>query len=257
MVGTEYAPALSPRRDVVELPGAHGSLPLWRDPLSEITVNLVVRVLRGASQDTLRQRWNTLINLLGTGTNQPIQLTRIRGEHEDTAEAQLLTTNAPPFDASQPWLEIQIVLTIPAGVWGSDFIEQDLDLDEDEQDSDIGLASSMPVSDLMIRVAGPLSTITIEDNVSGTGFEWGGNVVVPASGYLIIDSRTMRAYIRDNDDWEASGTDVSGTLAFTGYGPLTLTARTTGEGKETSLSVSSSGTAGGSALTIRAMPATA
>lgn len=257
MVGTEYAPPLSPRHAVVEVPGVHGALPLWDDPLSEIAVTLVCRVLAGDSPDVLRERWNTFINLLGTGTNQPIELSRVRGDHVDYADAQLLTTTAPVYDAAQRWIEITLVLNIPSGRWGGEVEEQTLSQSGASQTSEIGLNSSMPVSNSQIMVDGPLATITITDDVSNTGIEWGGNVLVPASSYLFVDTRTMRAYIKDEPDWEASGTEASGTLAFIGHGPLTLTSKTTGAGKESSISVTSSGGSDGGTFVLRARPATA
>lgn len=253
--GTEYAPALSPRTVTIEIPGMHGALPFWEDPLSSITVALTVRVL-GATDDVLRTRWNTLISLLGNGTNQPIELTRTRGTEVDYAEAKLVSTTAPEFNVVG-WIQTTIVLMIASGRWGSEFVEDPLTIPGSDQESQIALASSMPVSDMLVRVQGPLSTVTITDNVSGTGISWGGAVVVPMSNYLIIDMSTMNAYIRNDSAWTAAGTNVSATLVFTGNGPLTLTSQTTSTGKESSVTVTASGHSGSTALTIRARPVTA
>lgn len=94
--GTEYAPALAPRRAVIEPPGVHYSIPQWNDPLSQVTVSLKVRVI-DLSPELLASRWNTLIGLLGMGTNQPVTLTRVRGTVEETADAQLVSMTTPDF----------------------------------------------------------------------------------------------------------------------------------------------------------------
>src|ERR1044072_1064105 len=75
--GTEYAPALAPRRAVIQAPGWRYAIPQRNDPLSQITVSLKIRIV-DLTPETLASRWNTLMGLLGMGTNQPITLTRDR-----------------------------------------------------------------------------------------------------------------------------------------------------------------------------------
>lgn len=255
--GTEYAPALNPRRVVVEVPGVHGQIPMFDDPISAITVVLTVRV-HGADDDALRMRWNTLVSLLGMGTKQAVELTRHRDEHTDIAAAQLLSSTPPEFNAAGQWIQTVIVMNIPSGRWSpEDFIEDSLLIPGSDQESDIALASAMPVSDFLVRVQGPLSTITITDNISNTGISWGGATVIPVGEFLIVDMIAMRAWQRSDSQWVASGTDRSATLVFIGSGPLTLVSRTTLAGKESSVTVTASGTSGATELDLRGRPVTA
>jgi hypothetical protein len=238
--GTEYAPPLAPRRAVVEVPQAHYALPLWDDPLSQITLGLKVRV-QGRTEWRLRENWELLTGLLGMGTNRPLALTRHRGDFVDAADGQLVSSDSPAFSCPQSRVDVQLVFNIPGGAWRSLQPTDQYFAPGSGQTVTAALFSTRPIVDALIRVPGPVGLLQLTDVLSGTGIEWSkGSLVVPAGGYLLIDVAAMHAAIVTEDTWDlTAGTPASGRLVFTGYGPLTLTSRGLGPsgGVETGLDV--------------------
>jgi hypothetical protein len=227
--GTEYAPALAPRRAVLEVPNTHYALPLWNDPLSQITVSLAIRV-KGVDADDLQSRWMDLMALLGMGTNQPVTLTRHTGSFSYTADAQLVSMATPDFSCPRSRVDATIVFNIPGGAWrGPQVTTQYFN---GTHTLPAALASNLPIADPLLMVAGPVTTFQLTDNTSNTSIFWGdGNTTVASGKYLIIDPKYMRARVVDAmTNWNfSSGTNVTGALEFRGNGPLTFTARTSGE----------------------------
>lgn len=253
--GTEYAPALSPRRSTLEIPGVHYEIPSWGDPMSSITLSLNLR-LQYQTADALREGWNLITGLLGMGTNMPVQVQRIRGSVTEQADAQLISSTSPDFLCSTNRADPQIVMNIPGGSWRGDQLDQDFPVGE-EQSVVVSEESTRPIADALLRVPGPLVTLGVTDTVSGTGVSWGGgSLSVPEDEWLLIDVMKMRAAILDADSWNVDdGEPASGSLVFTGFGPLSLVSRRSGpDGDPVSgLTVTMSGGTG--PLTIRARPA--
>jgi len=227
MEGTEYAPALAPRRAVIEVPGAHYAVPQWNDPLSQISVALKIRLV-DSSPETLASRWNTLMGLLGMGTNQPITLTRVRGSVEETAEAQLVSMNTPDFSCPGNWADATIIFNVPGGAWRGPQTTQTFFNGTGTLPN--ALASTVPIADALLLLKGPATSLTVTDNTSTTAIFWGdGSSTVNASQWLLIDPRYMRARLQTSETWSfSSGTNVTGALEFRGYGPLTFTSRGAG-----------------------------
>lgn len=253
---TEYAPALAPRRAVVEIPQVHYALPLWDDPLSEITLGLTVRVT-GSDAASLRGYWNTLTGLLGMGSNQPVKLTRHRGNHIEGADGQLVSSTSPDFSCATSRADVQLVFNIPGGSWRSvDPVDQYFGSGSNQEVA-TARESTRPIADALIRVPGPVGMVALTDVISGTGIQWTqASLSVPAGGFLLIDVAAMQAAIVTEDTWDFSaGTPASGTLVFTGYGPLTLTSRRWGPRAEpvTGLDVTLNGSPG--PLTVRSKTA--
>lgn len=250
---TEYAPALAARRATVEIPGVHYQIAKWDDPMSAINLGLRVRV-QGTDPDDLREQWNILTGLLGMGTNQPIEVTRHRGDHVEYADAQLISTTSPDFFCDSNRADVQIILNIPGGAWRGEYVEQDFTINATSS-STVGLESTMPIVDPLIRVPGPVGAITVQDTVSGTAVNWTkGTNTVPGGNYLLIDPSLMVAHIITSPVWTFTGTNVSGRLVFTGVGPLTITSRRTGPSATvtSSLVVTTTETAGPVKIRARA-----
>lgn len=225
--GTEYAPALSPRRAVLEPPSTHYAIPQWNDPLSQITVSLRIRVL-GADPEDLASRWNILMGLLGMGTNQPITLTRIRGSIEETASAQLVSMNTPDFSCPSRRADATIIFNVPGGSWrGQETTETYYNGTTSLPNA---LLSTVPIVDAALLLRGPATSLLVEDDTSETAIFWGdGSSTVGSNQWLLIDPRYMRARIHGSESWSFdSGTNVSGALEFRGNGPLTFTSRGSG-----------------------------
>ena len=228
MDGTEYAPALSPRRAVVEIPRVHYALPLWDDPLSEITISMTVR-LRAGTPEQLSAHWDTLTGLLGMGSNRPLLLERHRGARTESCEAQLVSTTSPDFNCPEDWAQVQIILSTPGGAWRGPVEDQDF-APGAAQVLETAELSTRPMADCVLRLAGPATGVRVMDDLSQTGISWGGGSLVVADGsWLFIDCATMQAEIRDDPDFDgAGGISASGTLAMIGYGVFAPVTRRVG-----------------------------
>ncbi|AYD81224.1 minor tail protein [Streptomyces phage JustBecause] len=226
--GTEYAPALAPRRAVIEIPGVHYAIPQWNDPLSQITVSLRVRLVDGDAE-SLASRWNTLMGLLGMGTNQPITLTRVRGTIEETADAQLVSMNTPDFSCPGSRADATLIFSIPGGAWrGAETTVTFFNSASNTLAN--ALASTVPIADALLLLKGPATSLTVTDNTSTTTIFWGdGSSSVSAAQWLLIDPRYMRARLQSSETWSfTTGINVTGALEFRGNGPLTFTSRGSG-----------------------------
>jgi hypothetical protein len=252
---TEYAPSLAPRRSVVEIPSTHYQIPKWDDPMSAITLGLKLRV-QGDTPDDLRGLWNDLTGLLGMGTNQPIELTRIRDSHTESADGQLVSTTSPDFFCDSNRADVQIILNIPGGAWRGDYVEQGFAINNTTS-STVGLTTTAPIVDSLIRVPGPIGSVTIKDTVSSTSVNWtkAGSTVVPSGQYLLIDPYNMIAHIVTTPVWTFTGTNVSGRLVFQDLGPFTITSRRSGPSLTVTSSVQITSTETAGPVVIRARAA--
>lgn len=228
LAGTEYAPALAPRRAVIETPGTHYAIPQWNDPLSQITVSLKIRVV-DLTPEALASRWNTLMGLLGMGINGPITLTRVRGSIEETAEAQLVSANTPDFNCPSNRADVTLIFNIPGGSWRGPQTDQTF-FNGTGNVLPNALASTVPIADALLLLKGPATALTVTDNTSSTTVFWGdGSSSVNASQWLLIDPRYMRARLQSSESWSFStGTNVGGALEFRNNGPLTFTSKGSG-----------------------------
>lgn len=228
MEGTEYAPALAPRRAVIEIPGTHYAIPQWNDPLSQITVALKIRVV-DTTPEALASRWNTLMGLLGMGTNQPITLSRVRGTIEETADAQLVSMNTPDFSCPSNRADATIIFNIPGGAWRGPQTDATF-FNGSANTLPNALSSTVPIADSLLLLTGPATSLQVTDNTSQTSIFWGdGSQTVSASQWLLIDPRNMQARLQTSASWNlTTGTNVTGALEFRGFGPLTFTSRGAG-----------------------------
>ena len=224
---TEYAPALAPRRAVVEIPATHYQIPKWDDPMSAITLGLKVRV-QGDDANDLRGLWNSLTGAFGMGNNQPVELTRVRGTNTETADGQLVSTTSPDFFCSTNRADVQIIFNIPGGSWRGPYVEQGFAINNTTT-SNVGLSTTAPIVDSLIRVPGPVGSITVRDVVSNTAVNWTkGSLTVPSGQYLLMDPYNLIAHIVTSPVWTFTGTNVSSRMVFTDLGPFTITSRSGG-----------------------------
>lgn len=226
--GTEYAPALAPRRSVVEIPGVHYAIPQWNDPLSQVTVGLKIRIV-DLTPEAMASRWNVLMGLLGMGINQQIVLTRIRGSIEETADAQLVSMNTPDFSCPGGRLDATIIFNVPGGAWRGPLTTATF-FNGASNTLPNAVASTVPIADSLLLLRGPATALTVTDNTSATTIFWGdGSSSVSSAQWLLIDPRYMRARLQTTENWSlTAGSNVTGALEFRGNGPLTFTSRGSG-----------------------------
>lgn len=117
---------------------------------------------------------------------------------------------------------------------------------------------SGPVADAVLRVRGPFSVVVVVDDASATGNSWSGTALV-STDYLFIDLATLTARRSTSaTDWVTGGTDVSGGLSRQALGSLQLQPTPSIADPaipECSVTVTGTGFAGTTALTVRAQPA--
>lgn len=226
--GTEYAPSLAPRRAVIETANTHYAIPQWNDPLSQITIGLKIRIV-DSSAEGVASRWNTLMGLLGMGTNQPITLTRIRGSIQETTEAQLVSMASPDFSCPANRVDATILFNAPGGAWRGPQTDQTF-FNGSTNTLPNALESTAPIVDALLLLKGAATSLTVTDNTSNTSIFWGdGSLTVSSAQWLLIDPRYMRARIHATENWSlTTGTNVTGALEFRGNGPLTFTSRGSG-----------------------------
>lgn len=224
--GTEYAPAIAPRRAVIEVPNTHYAIPQWNDPMSQVTVTLKIRVT-DTTAEGLASRWNTLMGLLGMGTNQSLTLSRVRGAIEETAEAQLVSGNTPDFSCTANRADVTLIFNLPSGGWRGTQTDVNF-LNGSSNVLPNALASTIPIADALLLLKGPATALTVTDNNSGTAIFFSGTSVTSAQ-WLLVDPRYMRARLQTSATWDFTfGTNVTGGLEFRGNGPLTFTSRGSG-----------------------------
>lgn len=220
--GSSYASEISPRRVNLEVPGVHGEIPQWNDPLSSTNVVFNVRV-REANPESLRQKWQYLRALMRTGNNNPVTVRRLESGQVLSAQMQLLSMSEPDFYCAAGMVTTTIMLHNPSGRWSAiNTTEQELAIPGTDQILTAAAASSGPITDALVRVRGPVSSITMRDNTNDTGFQWQLSPTISSGQYLLVDCGSFTAWRNTTDDWEQRGSDVSSGLRTIGNGMLSL-----------------------------------
>ena len=227
---TEYAPALAPRRLDAKVPGRHYQIPAYKDPMSESTVSMRIR-MRGTSAADLANYWDLLTGLLWNGSSDGLQLKRWRqGVTEETATAQLLTRSTPDFHSNANILDTTVVFNIPGGCWRGPVV-QDNYTGQGTWTSSLATSSTMPCNDAQILVTGPVTSFMLRDGITRTGVRWGGlGQTVPSGSYLLINTDVMRAGINSTPTWDTLSVNASSSLIMVDDGPLVVASRWSGDG---------------------------
>lgn len=258
--GTEYAPAISPRRFNLEIPGYHGQIPMWNDPLEPMKVGMLCEIT-GTNQSSLRQRWDRFYSLLGAGKYRRVKLERYRGIYlsSDTdfdpladhnrsfgeyAWGQLESMSSPDYNHSRKMLRTQLVFNVPAGQWRSNKEYTETFLGNGRFYPVLSRVSTSPVYSMHIRVqGGPGSGVgslyhwSLVDGYSDTGFAWDDPVGdgLPSGQWLYCSTNTMRCYTSTVKDWPDEDEDffdfvarINGQPSWADFryvfsGPLQLT----------------------------------
>lgn len=252
--GSSYASEIAPRRVNLQVPGVHGEIPQWNDPLSSTTVVFNVRV-RDGEPEQLRQKWQYLRSLMRTGSNNPVVVRRLEADQTLSAQMQLLSMSEPDFYCAAGMVTTTIMLHNPSGMWQSiTTTEQQLATPGTDQFLSVAAASSGPITNALFRVRGPISNITVRDNTNDTGFQWQLSPVISASQYLLVDCGSYTAWRNTTDSWEERSADVSSGLRTTGNGMLNLVSMPSFVigNNSSSVTVTTAGTSGNTQLHVLA-----
>lgn len=212
LVGSSFAPPVSPRRVDLELPHMHGQVPLWDDPLSAQKLTLKVRI-EDPDPAGLQQKWEHLRSLMWTGSNRGLTIRRVMAGQVTSAFGQLETMNEPDFWLARGMIDVVMLFNIPYGRWQSiESYEHELEPTQGKTVEVPFVAdSTAPVTDALFRVEGPTQSnwsFSIEDRTSRTGFSLNVNDPLDEGEYVIVDPGNYSVwYNGDDPSWDAR--DVS------------------------------------------------
>ena len=254
MEGSSHSTSIAPRRVNLVVPGMHGEIPAWNDPLGTTEITLRVRI-RDTDPASLERKWIYLRSLCMTGQNNPVVLRRETEDHNAFAHVQLLTMSEPDFYCAAGIVDTVMVFHNPSGRWQDARTPEDqtLTLPGAQQIVVAAAESSAPITEALFRVKGPVSSINIRNPYNDTGFNWFAPTSLGANQWAIIDTKNYQAWVNTTDDWDARQTDVSRTLYTEGNGMLSMTPLVTlNIGDNSNITaVSGSGIGAGSELVVR------
>lgn len=241
----------------LSVPRMHGTVPVWQVGMESSSIIFRVRIT-GATDTELNTRWNALVRQLGVGANRPVLLTRTRATSGSTngrvttAFAQLASIEQPDFSCAAGYVTTTIVFNIPSGRWAGAWTEETLTFGT--QVADIAADGTMPITDAMVRVKGPINSLSVFDNVSQTGFTWSG-ANITTDQWLLVDMQSFTAWAKNDAGYDLNDTNVSALLRSTGLGWLALVPGLSGDTSASSITVTGGGTSGATVATLRARPA--
>lgn len=257
LVGSSFAPAVSPRRVDLEIPLMHGQVPLWDDPLPAQKLTLKVRI-EDSQPDMLRQKWEHLRALMWTGANRGLTIRRVMAGQVTSAFGQLETMSEPDFWLARGMVDVVMVFNIPYGRWESiQTQEVDLPLNGQEVQIPFVAESTGPITNMLFQVKGPTATewsLTVRDETSRTGFVLARYEHIPTDDYWVVDPENYRAWDNQTDsDWNARHEDRSTYLRPLGVSMLQLVSVPSFQvgNRSTNITISSTGFTSGSYLKVR------
>lgn len=291
--GTFYRPPITARANLLTIPGRHGVVDVDPAPIfDEPQLTLAVTLLDGAT--TLDAAQAELSGLLSTPT---LTVTRVVDDVAAWAYARLVAAVCTEYLWGQA-ARFQVVLALPGvflrgvpggvgyapgaigpgdyfdgdspgaywtgvphastSVWDGSTSHVPTPTASTSATLDSLAGSTAPITDAVLRLAGPLTSAVVTDAVTGTGLSWSG-ATIAAGTYLYLDAATLRAWSSTSGgQWTPGGTDRTAGLDYPGAGPLQLwPAAQDGDpaDRQVHVTVALSGMGEGTALTVRAAPA--
>lgn len=264
--GTEYSSAVAVRRVNLESPGLHGQVPMWMDPLDTLKIQLRLRALkpRGAAQTVLHNNVRTIQGLFRAGGYiqsqssiiTPLEVIRDRDGLRMRALAQLESISPVDYSHTGGFADMTVVLNAPRGVWESTTTEDAVFVGNvNGQSYSTGVKTVLPFYPL-IRVAGPLTSVTIRDVFSNTGVMWTRSPGITSGRFLLIDPYLMGAWDKATNGFDPNDPGTNDARAYLheiGNGPFNATSFRTSTTPVTlsSIDVVLLGGTGGTPVTLR------
>lgn len=255
--GNLWRPPVSVRRNVVEVPGRHGALGARRAPVfAEPTLNLRFAPLQDDHVD-LEAAVNELTAVL---TAPEVAVTRLSGGLETSAVVELVSIGHERPGAQIPYATVDAVLAVP-GVFfrGSESSSGEVSVSNGATVSVSHLGEGTgPVGDAIFRFRGPLTSVGVTDEATGTGISWEGSLTKDQYLYLHPDSLSARRST-GSSAWASGGTDVTGGVDYPPSGvlqawPVMVDASEPGV-RDVRLRVEGNGFGSTSSLVVRGAPA--
>jgi hypothetical protein len=207
------------RRTTVTLPGIHGTINIGLPVYDEQQIVVDANV-KAATEDSLEEAINQLLALCGTPT---LTLTRSSGGITSTAAAELVSI------AHDDWVpvvatHVVAIFAIPDAMFRGPIVtSDDLVFSGTLTAQEIASLSgaSAPISDAVVRVTGPATSVTLTDPSSATGITWSG--ALAAGQYLFLRGRPLMARISSSaTDWLSGGVSVLAAIGYPAAGRLQM-----------------------------------
>lgn len=252
--GSMWRAPVNVRGKVLETPGRHGVRTYGVPEFDEPQVKLVLEPMHPSLAE-LEAAEAELVALLSA---PGLTLTRALVTYTGTAAARLVSVVSDEFEDATPWARFEVALAVPSVFF------RGVSADSASQVVVSGntyslphLASSTgPVSDAVLRFAGPLSSATAIDPVTSTGISWTG--ALAAGEFVFLHPASLTARLSTSATaWATGGEDVSSGVSRAAAGPLQIWPRMadTDPGvRAAELTVTGTGFAGTTALVVRAQP---
>lgn len=254
MESTQFASEISPRRVSLQVPRMHGEIPAWDDPIDSTGVVIRVRI-QDSDPDMLERKWNHLRAHTLLGGNRAVILVRESELSNTSAQVQLESMSQPDFWCAAGIVDTTMVFHNPSGRWQESVPQDQLLLIPGTQQEVFAVSdSTAPITNALLRVQGPVSSVEVRNDANDTGLRWSSATAVTSGNYLLIDCENFEAWANTSNEWGARHTDVSRDLLSVGTAPLTLTPipSVTFGSNTSSVTVSSTGTEENSELHIQA-----
>lgn len=221
VAGTVWRPDIGTVRSPVTIAGRHGSIDRGLPVFAEPKLTLVVDLDAHDSQTDLEAAGNAVIGLLAA---PQLIITRVSGDLVTSVEARLESVSHSDFLWSRT-ATITAVFALPSVFWRED-VQTSTPVVLTGSAADVTVAhlagSTAPARGAVLRVAGPATSVAVNEMLTGTGLSWTGTGLV-AGQYLYIDVDRLRAWrSASSSQWTQGGTDVSGGLDYPAAGRLQL-----------------------------------
>lgn len=251
--GSTWRAPVQVRTKNLEIPDMHGVVPIGLPVFEAPQVSLDLKCGTG-SQETVESVSNELLALLSA---PGLTLGRESGGVVTSAVPRLVGISLGDFIWNHS-ARFVALLDIPGVFFRAASVDTTPTVIVSGQTYTLGGlgVGTAPITDSVLRVRGPLTSITVTDPVSGTGVTWTGNLL--ADTFLFLHPSTATARVGTASDWESGGTDVSGSMSRPGTGRLQIWPRMAVSDpavRQSRLTVTGSGFSGATTLTVRAQPA--
>lgn len=251
--GSLWRPPVARRRSVLSIPGRHGTVATTRPPVFDEPVVALELRCKGV-MSTLEAAVNEVQALLSA---PGLTLGRSSGGVVTSAPVELVSISPGQFVADT-LADVSVQLAVPGVFLRSTSVDSTPEpVTSGEVVSLPGLAvGTAPVGDVVLRVRGAATSVSIVDVVSGTGISWTGTLT--NSQFLFLHPATASARIATAADWASGGTDVSGSLSYPAPGLLQVWPRMAAADpavRAASVTVTGADFDANTTVTVRAQPA--
>ena len=255
MRGTLWRPPIAVRRHPVGIPGAHGELSAGLPVFDAPTLPLEVRHL-GSTVEQLDAAASAMVALVSQPT---LVLSRVVTSPDGVESV----TSAPADLVSVAWgdfffsaiAKATILLAIPGVFLRAPASNSgSVPLSAASQTVEVAslAGSSGAITQGVVRVRGPLTSLSLTCPRSGTGLSWAGSLT--STQHLYLDIATLRAWKTTSESlWAPGGTDESARVDYPPAGQLQVWPRVTADSTVVELLVAVAGqSAETTAMVVRA-----